>query len=366
MAKTPPPPKPTIIVPQKTSGKQISYIWMPDKNGNLVKADASVVKKAFASLPEAAVLALQEFLISVENKTSPTRAQRQTLWNTIIDGAVAAFKGGKKQSPWDVLATMTKNAPDVTGTTISYTQYDELTANALLNKISQSLGYDVNLFTPEDRKDFFTKLQEEAKLGGKTVTRKAKDGGIEQVTTPSLFDAKAFTESYIWAKATVGDVKALPTKALAAIQNVKLLLRAYGITNLSDKEISNYGINIASGNLDLLKFKTDLSTQAQKYYPIYAQRLAANPDLTMEDIANPIITILSKTWEMDPSVFGLDNPDVDRFLRPDGVVGKAQPPTTAEIMEWAMNHPNFEKTTKAKGMAFDNAVGVSRAMGFGI
>ncbi len=366
MAKDKPPAGPTIIVSPKGSTKQISYIWMPDKNGNLVKADASVVKKSFASLPEAAVLALQEFLISVENKTSPTRAQRQTLWNNIIDGAVAAFKNGKKQSPWDVLNTLTKNAPDVTGTTISYTEYDELTSNALLNKIAASLGYDPNLFTPEERTDFFTKLQAEAKLGGKTVTRKAKDGGIEQVTTPSLFDAKAFTESYIWAKATLGDIKNLPTKALTAIQNVKTLLKSYGISNLSDKEISNYGINIASGGLDLTKFKIDLSTQAQKYYPALAKRLADNPDLTVSDIANPIVNILASTWEMDPSVFTLDNPDLDRWLRPDGVKGDAPFPTTAQIYEWAINHPNFEKTTKAKGMAMDSAVGVARAMGFGV
>lgn len=366
MAGEKPPAGPTIIVAPKGSTKQISYIWMPDKNGNLVKADAATVKKAFASLPQTAVLALQEYLITVENKTSPTRAQRETLWNTIVDGAIAAFKDGKKQSPWDVLATLTKNAPDVTGTTISYTQYDELTSNALLNKISSSLGYDPNLFSDADRKDFFDKLQKEAELGGKTVTRKAKDGGVEQVTTPSLFDAKAFTESYIWAKATLGDVKNLPTKAITAIQGVKQLLKAYGINNLSDKEISNYGINIASGGLDLTKFKLDLSGQAQKYYPALAKRLADNPDLTVADIASPIVDILAKTWEMDPSVFTLDNPDVDRFLRPDGVKGAAEFPSTAQIYEWAINHPNFEKTTKAKGMAMDSAIGVARAMGFGV
>lgn len=366
MAEVPVPPKGTIVVPPRKSTKQISYIWMPDKNGNLVKADAAVVKKSFATLPEAAVLALQEYLISVENKTAPTRAMRQTLWNGIIDGAVAAFKDGKKQSPWDVLAIQTKNAPDVTGSTISYTQYDDLTANALLNKISTSLGYDFNLFTEEDRKDFFTKLQKEAELGGKTVTRKAKDGGIEQVTTPSLFDAKAFTESYIWAKATLGDAKNLPTKALTTIQNVKTLLKAYGINNLTDKEINNYGINIASGGLDVDKFKMDLSAQAQKYYPALAKRLAANPDLTVADIASPIVNILASTWEMDPSVFTLDNPDVDRFLRPDGVKGDAEFPTTAAITEWALFHPNFEKTMKAKGMAMDSAIGVGRAMGFGV
>lgn len=365
MAGPTPPPAPVINVPPKSSGKEISYIWMPDKNGNLVKANSATVKKAFATLPQESVLALQEYLISVENKTQPTRAMRQTLWNTIVEGAVAAFKNGKKQSPWDVLNTLTKNAPDVTGTTVSYTEYDRLTADALLNKIATSLGYSTSLLTEQDRSDFFTKLSAEAKTSGKTVTRKAKEGGIEQVTTPSLFDAKAFTESYIWAKATLGDVKDLPTTALKTIDNVKTILKAYGAT-LSNTEIVKFGTDIASGALSVDKFKADLNTQAQKYYPAYASRLAANPNLTMMDIANPIIKILSEAWEKDPSEFTLDNPDVDKFLRPDGVVGKVPPPNTAEIYNWAIMHPNFDKTTKAGNMARSLGTSFASAMGWGV
>jgi hypothetical protein len=366
MVEKTPPPGPVIVVPPKSSTKQISYIWMPDKNGNLVKANAATVKKAFATLPQESVLALQEYLITVENKTQPTRAMRQTLWNTIVEGAVASFKNGKKESPWDVLGTLSKNAPSVTGTTISYTEYDRLTSDALLNKMAVGLGYNPSLFTEQDRTDFFTKLSSEAKTSGKTVTRKAKDGGIEQVTTPSLFDSKAFTESYIWAKATLGDAKDLPSTALKTINNVKTILKAYGATNLSNQEIVKFGTDIASGALSVEKFKTDLNAQAQKYYPAYASRLAANPDLSVIDIANPIIKILSEAWEKDPSEFTLDNPDVDKFLRPDGVVGKVPPPTTAEIYNWAIMHPNFDKTVKGQNMARQLAVGVAGAMGWGV
>jgi hypothetical protein len=38
---TPPPAGPVPVIPKKSSKKTISYLWMPDKNGNLVKADAS-------------------------------------------------------------------------------------------------------------------------------------------------------------------------------------------------------------------------------------------------------------------------------------------------------------------------------------
>jgi hypothetical protein len=46
--KTDIPQGPVITVTPKNNAKKISYIWMPDKNGNLVKADASKVKKSFA------------------------------------------------------------------------------------------------------------------------------------------------------------------------------------------------------------------------------------------------------------------------------------------------------------------------------
>lgn len=357
---------PVINVAPKGSTKKVSYIWMPDKNGNLVKADAAKVKKAFTTLPEDAVLALQEYLVSVENKTNPTRAMRNTLWNSIVDGAIASFKDGKKQTPWDVLKTLEKAAPDVTGTSISYTEYDELTANALLNKISKKIGFNVNALTPEDKTEFFNKLQAEAKTSGKTVTRKAKDGGIEQVTTPSLFDAASFTESFLWAKVNLGDTTKLPSTAINTIAGLKSLLRAYNITNLSQKEINQLGVDLASGAQSLDTIRVRYQQQAMKDYPALADRFAANPNLTVRDVFEPILNTVAKLWEVDPESLDLNDPNIEKLARPDGVLGKSGPASVAEAYNFAINHPNFEKTLKAQDMARDAATGVARAMGFGI
>ena len=86
----------------KGSTKVINYIWMPDKNGNLVKKDSAVVKRTFSRLSERAQAALAQYIITVQNR-QPTDAARKTLFNNIIDGAVASYKEGKKQTPWDVL-----------------------------------------------------------------------------------------------------------------------------------------------------------------------------------------------------------------------------------------------------------------------
>ena len=82
-----PPAGPVIVITAKTSGKVKTYIWMPDKNGNLIKAEASIIKKSFSILPVASQIALTEYLLVIQNK-QPTDAARQTLWNEIVDGAV--------------------------------------------------------------------------------------------------------------------------------------------------------------------------------------------------------------------------------------------------------------------------------------
>ena len=360
-----PPAGPVIVIPAKTSGKVKTYIWMPDKNGNLIKAEASTVKKSFSILPVASQIALTEYLLVIQNK-QPTDAARQTLWNDIVDGAVAAFKQGKKQSPWDVLAVLTKNSPTINGESVTYTQYDELTSNALLNKIGTSIGYDLTSLSDADRTEFFTKLQTEAKGSGKTTTRKATGGGFETIITPSSFDAKTFTESFLWAKVNFADTTKLPSSVITQISGIKGLLRANGITDLSAKEINAFGIALASGQKTIDSFKTDLATKAAKQYPLFSKRLTDTPGLTVMDIVEPYITQMAKWWEIDPASVDLSNPDLDKFVRPDGTAGNVAMGPISDWITYLKNHPNSEKATWAKEAARDGAVGVASAMGFGV
>jgi hypothetical protein len=364
MAGTPPPaPGGTIVVPPKGDKKEKVYIWMPDSKGNLVKADASIIKKSFAKLPLNSQIALSEYLLGVSNR-QPTDSARQNLWNDIVDGAVAAFKEGKKQSPWDVLQVMTENSPMNLGVTTNIIEYDAVNANALLNKISKSIGFDMSLLTEADRADFLAKVNAEAAMG-KTTTRKATTGGYETVTTPSAFDPKSFTESFLWAKVNLGDTKSIPSAAIKQISNVSTLLKAYGINNLSSKEINALGVEIASGTKTVDDLRLEFSTKAQKLYPAYADRLKSTPNLTMSDIAEPIIGTLSKVWEMDAGSFELSDPNVIRFLNPD-VTGKSPAPTITDVYNFALNHPNREKTKAANEEARDAGVAFARAAGFGI
>lgn len=362
MAEKPVPGGGDIIIPTKADKKEITYIWMPDGKGNLVKADASTVKKSFSKLPLESQIALSEYLLGISNR-QPTDSARQNLWADIVDGAVASFKEGKKQSPWDILQVMTENSPMMQGVTTNIIEYDGINANALLNKIANQIGFDLSLITSEDRVDFLKKVNQEASTG-KTIQRKATTGGYETITTPSLFDPKTFTESFLWAKVNLGETKNIPSAAIKQISNVSTLLKAYGINNLSSKEINALGVEVASGTKTLDDLKLEFSNKAQKLYPAYAERLKTTPTLTMSDIAEPIISTLSKVWEMDAGSFELSDPNVARFLNPD-VTGKSPAPTITDVYNFALNHPNREKTKAAIEEARDAGIAFARAAGFG-
>lgn len=364
MSTTNIPAPPPIVVPNKGSKKTVTYIWMPTANGDLVKADASVIKKSFAKLPADAQVTLTEYLLGVANR-QPTNAARQALWNDIVDGAVAAFKQGQKQSPWDVLATLTKNSPVTTGQNVTYTNYDRLTSDALLSKIAKSIGFDVAFLTEADKLEYFNKLSTEAKNSGKSITRKATEGGTETVVTPSIFDANTFTQSFLWAKVNFEDTKKIPSTAITQIAVIRNLLKLNGINYLSQKEINQLGVNLASGQTTIEALKSDLTEKAAKAYPQLAPRLRATPGLTVREAVEPLINVVASLWEVDPSTIELDDPNIDKLVRPDGIKGELAPATYSEAYNFAINHPNFDKTKKGKDMAFSSATAFVRAQGFG-
>lgn len=362
-------PAPSVPnIPAKGSTKTINYIWMPDKNGNLVKQDSAFVKKSFASLSKAAQTALTEYIISVQNR-QPTDAARKTVFDGIIDAAVAAYKQGKKQTPWDILETQLKNAPKLSDTSITYNTYDKITSDALLQKAGKDLGFSTEYlmsFPQTELDDFYKKLLQAAKEGGKqTQVVVRPDGTEETIVTPAAFDAASFAKNYLWAKVNIGDTKTIPASVLNQVDTLKSLLKKNGII-YSDKEVANYALQLAKGDTDIAALQKQFNAKAAEQYPLFAERLKANPNLTIMDLAEPYVNLMAKWWEVDPGTIDLDNPDLDKFLRPDGTAGKVPMKSTSEFITYLKNHPNAEKTSWAGDMARDLATSFARAAGFGV
>jgi hypothetical protein len=359
-----------IIAPKGSTKKPPLYVWMPDKKGNIVRKEASIVKKAFATLGSDALISLTEFLIQTNKQ--PTTSGLKTLWNTIVDGAAAQYKAGKKQTPWDVLNVVKSNTPIPTGVySSSYTQYDQSSADALLNVTARGIGFDVSKLSVADRADFAKKVAAAAKESGKVTAKKTTQGGIETVTTPSLFNASTFAEEYLWTKVNIGDAKSLPTKAITSLSAIRALVRANGLSSVSPAEMTRMAIDIASGKTNVDALKIDFSNKAALEYPLLADRIKANPGVTVTDLVSSNINAVVKWWEIDPQSFTLgDGSDaanvIDKAIRPDGAVGKAPMMSNADFVTVLKNHPKAEATMWANDAARTAASGWGRAMGYGV
>lgn len=352
-----------------SKGKIINYIWMPDKDGNLVKRDSALVKKSFAKLSASAQSALAEYIIAVQNR-QPTDASRRTLFNSIIDAAVASYKQGVKETPWDVLTKLTKTSPKVGGPSIAYTAYDKITSDALLRNAAKELGFaegGFGQFGEQDLVDFFEKIKEASKAGAKvTQTVVNPDGTTEVITTPGSFDPKAFARNYLWAKANIGDPKTLPSSVLNQVDTLRGILKRNGLGFYGDKEISNFAMQLAKGEIELTDLQKQFNTKAAELYPLFAERLKANPTLSVMDLAQPYVSQMAKWWEIDPSTIDLDNPDLDKFLRPDGTAGKVPMGSVSDFVNYLKMHPNAEKTSWANEGARDLATAFARMSGYGV
>lgn len=353
----------TIIGGPRT--KKINYIWMPDKNGNLIKKDSAQVKKSFASLSKGAQAALADYVTTVQNR-QPTDAARRNAFNNVIAAAETAFKEGQKVTPWGILARQVKNAPPIGGPTITYTAFDRLSADSLLRESARALGFRAPL-TEADFTDFLSKIQQASKAGGKQRQEIVKpDGTVEVVETPALFDAKQFTQNYLWAKVNLGDAKTIPTSVLNQIDTLRAVTKANGLEYLSNKELANYAIQLSKGEIGLDDLQRQFNAKAAELYPLFAERLKANPKLTVLDLAEPYINKIAQRWEVDPSQIALSNPDLDKALRPDGTAGKTPMVSLAAFDEYLINHPNAQYTTWANKGAADLGKAFARISGYGV
>lgn len=359
----------TIIVTPKSSKKVIYYIWMPDEDGNLVKKDAAFVKRSFASLPKEYQAILADYVISVQGR-QPTDAARKTAFNSIIDAAITSFKEGKKESPWDVLDRQIRNAPQIGGPTITYSVYDKITTDAILRKAARAIGFSEGGFAQfgeQDLVDFFRKVQEASKAGAKQRQEIIRpDGTKEIIEIPAAFDADGFAQNYLWAKVNIADPATLPTSVIKQVDGIRAILRANGLGYLSNKEISNYALQLTKGETQLTDLQKQFNEKAAELYPLFADRLKANTSLTVMDLAEPYINAMAKWWERDVSTIDLEDPDLDKFLRPDGTAGKVQMGSISDWINFLKMHPNAEKTSWANEAAASLGTAFARMSGYGV
>jgi hypothetical protein len=255
-----------------------------------------------------------------------------------------------------------------------------ISGKQLLDAIARDIQY-TGKFSKAELESFVAAYNKAANAQLETVVKAArsqiKPGATEadaqktiqsvlSTSFPNFFDPKQFTKDYIWGKVNFADVKNLGAKSLVALTEARSAIKAFNLSSISEAEVQAAAKKIAMGDLTLEEYKAQLVQQAKIEYPQLAARFDSTPGATTRQLYSPIIRAIADAWEMDPESIDLNDPFVDKLVRPDGVVGKVPPASVGEASMAAMNHKNFDGTTKAIDFGRDSATSFARALGWGI
>lgn len=269
---------------------------------------------------------------------------------------------------------------DATQSAKTITKLTSASATALLKDAAKGIQYTGALSNAEIE-DFIKKFDAEQKKQIeqviKSVSTRVKPGAsadavqkeitsVLQTEYPSYFNPKDFATNFLWSKVSFKDPSKLGGANIAVLQQVRQAVKDFNLLGVSEAEILNAAKDIAMGKKSINDYKAELSLIAQKEYPNLASRFAATPGLTTKDIASPVINMLAKEWEIDPTTIGFDNTIVQKWLRPTGADGKETTYSYTDALREARNDPKWQQTTAANESARDAAVGLARAFGFGV
>lgn len=260
------------------------------------------------------------------------------------------------------------------------TKLNKASARALLEKSAKDAQY-MGTFTDADVQDFIDKFNAEqakqietvVKAASTKITPGATGAAAEKqlqtiLTTeyPSYFKPETFASDFVWSKVNFKDEKSLGGKALTALGNVRAIVGGFGPLDFSETEIQNAARKIARGEISNDDFRSTIAQKAMVNYPQYAERLKQNPGATLKDLASPYINLMAKELELDPNAIELDDPLLDKALRPDGTAGKLPTASLAEFRTMLRKSPKWEYTTAANEQARSAATELGRAFGFGV
>ena len=297
-----------------------------------------------------------------------------------IDAAAAKLLEGLPgfKAVYDSLSPSTPK--DTTTTSKSLTKLTTASAKALLEAAAKDAQF-MGKFSAADIADFIAKFNAEQAKQIETVvkaasskikpglTAEAAQKELQSIITteyPSFFKPATFASDFIWSKVNFKDEKSLGGKALTALGNVRSILAGFGPLDFSEAEVQTAAKKIARGEISNDDFRSTIAQKAMVNYPQYAERLRQNPGFTLKDLASPYINLMAKELELDPTTIELDDPILDKALRPDGTAGKLPTASLAEFRAMVRKSPKWEYTTAANEAARSAATELGRAFGYGV
>jgi hypothetical protein len=253
-------------------------------------------------------------------------------------------------------------------------------AKALLEETMNITQFQGKL-SPKDLQDFVTTFNIEAasqfdKAIRETATRTTPGATTADITKSrtdnfttkflSYFNPKQFASDFLWAKVNFKKEETLGGVALQALNLVRSSIKKFNSSMVSDVEIQQTAKEIASGKKTIAQYDAELAQKAAIDYPQYADRFAKTPGASVRDFASPVLKILSEIWEVDPDSLDLNDPEIDRLIRPDGIGGKMPTPPLGQIQQAAKSSKRADTTQRGINEGRDSAFAFARMMGYGV
>jgi len=274
------------------------------------------------------------------------------------------------------------NAGPKSGTGVSTvkTKLNIESARALMEAAAEANGY-MGKFSTADITQFMKEFDaEQARQVEKVVTStasKTTPGATPEAVTatsesvakteyPSFFKPAQFASDWVWNKISFADDKKLAAKNLAILSQVRGVIDKFQLMGVSDAEAKAAAKQIAMGKKTIADYTVELQKKASVEYPQFADRFAKDPTLTTYDIASPIINMVAKTLEVDPSTIKMDNSIVLAYTRYAGADGKGVPPSYYDLLLRTKQLPEYQKTQQANNEARDSASSLAKSLGFGL
>lgn len=271
------------------------------------------------------------------------------------------------------------NRDDVT-TSSDIVKINVAAAKALLEETMNITQFQGKL-SSKDLQDFVTAFNAEAasqadKAIRDTTTTSTKGATTADITKSrtdsfttkflSYFNPKQFASDFLWAKVNFKKEETLGGVGLQALNLVRSSVKKFNSSMVSDVEIQQTAKEIASGKKTIAQYDAELAQKAAVDYPQYADRFAKTPGASVRDFASPVLKILADIWEVDPDTLDLNDPEVDRLLRPDGIGGKAALPSLGDVQVAARSSKRADTTQQGINTGRDSAFAFARMMGYGV
>ena len=303
-------------------------------------------------------------------KAAGGRAGKKGWWTDYVNAA--ADSGG---NPFSIVAGQYGAATDGSGangytsggggsnrpsTNIAVSMYTPELANQILDAaVTATFGSTAQL-TDQQRTDFYAKLTAGQKQG--TVTKYTTKGDTTYATTTSSFDEDAFRKKYIGTilENIIAKDDDIDLEGEAGAYQDTLLSYADDMGLMKGRrELNSYVKEIIGGTRSIDDVAGDMRKQAGVLYANFADRLNADPKLTVRDLVNPYLQVMADTLEIDPNTVKLTDSTIQN------AISGTKLRSLSDFQTDMRNDSRFSTTKTAKREAVDFAQSLLRSFGFG-